>query len=296
MTPILTIQTSHLNFAYEERGDRTAPVVLLLHGWPDDVRTWDVIVEELVRAGYRTITPYLRGFGPTMFRNQLLFRSGQLSALGQDVVEFIDRLNLRDLTLVGHDWGARAAYVVAALKPECLHGLVAISVGYGTNDPRQVISYAQARQYWYHWFFATDLGQLALESDRRLLCRFLWETWSPSWRFTQQEFEATAVSWDNPDWVAVTIHHYRHRWGNSAGDPDYEEIESRLAEPKPIEVPTIVLHGADDGATLPESTANREHLFAAGYERKVISGAGHLVPRENPNVVLGAILKRAKFK
>jgi pimeloyl-ACP methyl ester carboxylesterase len=296
MATIRTVQTSHLNFAYEERGDPTAPVVLLLHGWPDDVRTWDVVVEELVRAGYRTITPYLRGFGPTMFRSQSLFRSGQLSALGRDVVELIEELNLRDLTLVGHDWGARAAYIVAALNPERLRGLVAISVGYGTNIPGQVISYAQARLYWYHWFFATDRGRVALESDRGSLCRYLWETWSPSWRFTQQEFETTAAPWNNPDWVTVTIHSYRHRWGNSAGDPDYEEIESRLAEPEPIQVPTIVLHGADDGATLPETSANRDRLFRAGYEREVILGAGHFVPRENPNVVLAAILKRAKFK
>jgi pimeloyl-ACP methyl ester carboxylesterase len=141
MTPIFTIQTSHLNFAYEARGKWTAPVVLLLHGWPDDVRTWDAVTEELVRAGYRTITPYLRGFGPTMFRNKSLFRSGQVSALGLDVVEFIEGLNLREVTLVGHDWGARASYIVAALKPERLHGLVSVSFGYGTNDPRQVISY-----------------------------------------------------------------------------------------------------------------------------------------------------------
>lgn len=296
MTPIRTVQTSHLNFAYEERGDPSAHLVLLLHGWPDDVRTWDIVVEELVKARYRTITPYLRGFGPTMFCSQSLPRSGQLSALGQDAVEFIEALNLRDLTLVGHDWGARAAYIVAALKPERLRGLVAISVGYGTNDPGQVISYAQARQYWYHWFFATDRGRAAVESGRRSLCRFLWETWSPSWRFTQQEFETTAASWDNPDWAAVTIHSYRHRWGNSAGDPDYEEIESKLAEPVPIQVPATVLHGAEDGATLPDTSANREHLFPGGYEHKVILGAGHFVPRENPDVVLAAILRRAKSK
>ena len=288
-----TVQTSGLDMAYEERGGAERPPVLLLHGWPDDAHTWDRVAEGLVQAGYRTLAPYLRGTGPTRFRDDGTVRSGELAALGQDVVEFMEALALEDLVLVGHDWGARAAYIAAALRPDRLRGLVTLSVGYGTNDPRQPLSYPQTRLYWYQWFFATERGRVAVETDRRALCRFLWKTWSPNWRFAPEEFEATASSWDNPDWAPVTIHSYRHRWGNTPGDPRYRHLNSQLAQFPVIRVPTTMLHGEEDGATLPETSAEKERFFAAGYEREVIPGLGHFVQRENPALVVKAILRRA---
>jgi pimeloyl-ACP methyl ester carboxylesterase len=289
-----SVQTSCLDMAYEERGEPQGPPVLLLHGWPDDARTWDGVVETLGHHGCRIITPYLRGCGPTRFRDASIMRSGQLAALGQDVVEFLEALALEDLVLVGHDWGARAAYIAAALRPERLRGLVTLAVGYGTNDPGQPLSYPQTRLYWYHWFFATERGRAALETDRRALCRFLWETWSPGWQFSPEEFETTASSWDNPDWVAVTAHSYRHRWGNAVGDLRYRDLEARLAQLPVIRVPTSMLHGAEDGVTLPETSAGKEGCFAAGYERQVKPGVGHFIQRENPAIVVEAILRRTR--
>ena len=248
----------------------------------------------LAEAGYRTLVPYLRGFGGTRFLDEDAPRSGQLTALGQDVIEFVDALGLGSFTLVGHDWGARAAYVAAALLPERVRGLVAISVGYGTNDPRQELSFEQARAYWYQWYFGLDRGREALEADRRALCRELWETWSPGWRFDEREFEATASSFDNQDFVEVAIHSYRHRWGNAPGDPYHEDLEARLSEPPPISVPTTVLHGEDDGATLPETSAGKEHFFTGPYERLVLPGVGHFVQRERPEAVVEAVLERAR--
>lgn len=288
-----TVNTPTLRIAYAERGVRDAATFLLLHGWPDDARTWDPVADRLAEEGYRVLCPYLRGFGPTRFRDASVMVSGQISALGQDVVDFAEALELRDFVLVGHDWGARAAYVAAVLIPERIRALVTLSVGYGTNTPDQVVSFDQARQYWYHWYFALERGREALERDRRNFTRRLWRLWSPSWRFTDEEFEATAVSFDNPDWIDVTIHSYRHRWGYAQGDPRYDGLERRFATPEKVHVPALMLHGAEDGATLPETSAGKEAFFTGGYRREVLPGVGHFPQRECPQAVIEACLQAA---
>jgi pimeloyl-ACP methyl ester carboxylesterase len=291
---IKRVHTSSLEVAYEERGSPRGQPIILVHGFPDDVRTWDGVVGPLVDAGYRTLTPYVRGFGPTRFLDKATPRSGQLTALGQDLLEFADALQLGQFMLVGHDWGARAAYTVSALWPGRVRGLVILSAGYGTSRPQDQISYPQARAYWYQWYFGLERGRASLEQDRRGLCRWLWETWSPGWRFDPDTFEATARSFDNPDFVEISIHSYRHRWGNAPGDPRYEKIEARMASLPPINVPTTVIHGADDGATLPETSAGKERHFARSYERHLLPGVGHFVQRERPGAVVEAVLGRLR--
>src|SRR6266511_2133324 len=166
-------------------------------------------------AGCRVYTPYLRGFGPTRFRRQETMRSGQIGALGRDLCDLLEGLDLRDVVLAGHDWGARASYVASVLVPERVRGLVALSVGYGSTSLDAPISFEQARAYWYQWFFATPKGRRTLEHDRPALCRHLWRLWAPSWKFTSEAFDETASAWDNPDWLAVTVHSYTHRWVNT---------------------------------------------------------------------------------
>jgi pimeloyl-ACP methyl ester carboxylesterase len=288
------VRTPQLEIAYEERGDPDALPIVLLHGFPDDVRTWDAVVEGLVAAGYRTLAPYLRGYGPTRFLDSGTARTGQLAALGQDLLDFVDAADVNRFVLVGHDWGARAAYIVASLWPERVRALIALAVGYGTNDPKQTLALAQARAYWYQWYFCTERGRMALAADRRGMCRVLWQLWSPLWEFDEATFQRTAASFDNPDFVDVAIHSYRHRWGEALGDPRYDELEARLAVPIPIQVPTTALMGDEDGATLPETSAGKEHFFTNDYRREVLPGIGHFIQREDPQVVLQAILERAE--
>ncbi|HSO06578.1 MAG TPA: alpha/beta hydrolase [Pelomicrobium sp.] len=283
------VATPLLDLTAIEGGEGSVTAVLV-HGWPDDPRTWDGVAARLHRAGVRTVAPYLRGFGPTRFRDPGTLRSGQISALTQDLLDLLDALGAERVLLVGHDWGARAAYGVAALAPERLLGLVACSVGYGTNSPAQQLSFDQAHAYWYHWYFALERGRDALARDRRDFVRRIWMLWAPSWRFDDAEFDATAPSFDNPDWVDVTIHSYRHRWGEAAGDPRYDELERRLAVPAPVAVPTVMLHGDEDGATLPAASAGKESFFTAGYRREVLKGRGHFLPREAPDAVAAAAL------
>jgi pimeloyl-ACP methyl ester carboxylesterase len=195
--------------------------------------------------------------------------------------------------LVGHDWGARAAYAATALAPHRISGLVALSVGYGAHPPAQPPSFDQARAYWYQWYFGHALGRAALAADRRGFCRLLWTTWSPGWSFREEDFDVTAQSFENPDFVDVAVHCYRHRWGGVPGDPRYGHAQKLLAALPAITAATTVLHGANDQATLTASTEGCEHLFRGSYVRRVLPGIGHFIPRECPDVVLEAILERA---
>ena len=210
------------------------------------------------------------------------------------MIDLLDGLNLDRVIFVGHDWGGRTAYVLGALFPERIERMVICAAGYETGiKSGDQIDPQQARAYWYQWFWNTERGREALEKNRRDLCKLLWQTWAPNWRFTDAEFNQTADAWDNPDWVATTLHSYRVRWGGAPPDPRYEKLESRFQEHRPISVPTIVLHGEVDGASLVNSSANQEKDFTDSYCRIVLPRVGHFVQREQPTAVIDAILQSA---
>jgi len=285
------VQTSLLNLAYEERGPISGHPIVLLHGWPDDARTWDGVVARLGQSGFHTITPYLRGFGPTRFLSPETMRSGQLAALGSDIVEFAQALGLQRFALVGHDWGARAAYIVSTEYAGHVSSMVALSVGYGTSNPDQQLSFQQAKNYWYHWYFCLPRGVETLNNSRHELCQYMWESWSTGWQHSTAEYEETAGSFDNPDWVDITIHSYRHRWGHAEGDPRYDVLENRLAATPLIDVPTLVLHGNADAVSDPATSIGKERFFANRYERRVLPNIGHFPQREDPETVANEILR-----
>ena len=288
-----TLETNVLRIAYERRGPAEAPVALLLHGFPDDLRTWDGVVEPMLAAGYQTLAPSMRGCGGSVFTSPDTPRSGQTTAQTQDAIDLLDHLGIDKVVLVGHDWGARAAYLLAALWPERVERLVTLSVGYETGiKPGDKIPTDQIHAYWYQWFFHSERGHEALKSNRRAFCRYIWQTWSPTWPFTEAEFERTAASWDNPDWVEVVLHAYCVRWGAAPPDPRYQALENQLEPQPPISVPTTVLHGALDGASLVASSEKKEQYFTGPYERRVLAGIGHYIPREAPAAVVEAILRK----
>lgn len=286
-----TIDTAVLRVAYEEWNPEAARTVVLLHGWPDSPRCWAGITPALVQHGWRVITPALRGFAPTQFLRKDAQRSGQLAALGRDLLEFIDALGLQRPALVGHDWGARAAANACGLRPSVASHLALFSVGYGTNSPDQALSLEQARNYWYHWYMATPRGERTAREDRRAFAKIMWDTWSPAGWYTEEEFDATAAAFDNPDWPDVTLHSYRHRWGHAAGDPRYAADEALLAAAPVLDVPTLVLHGAADTVNHPDTSAGKEHFFRQAYERKVLAGVGHFPQREAPDTVARELVR-----
>jgi pimeloyl-ACP methyl ester carboxylesterase len=270
----------------------------LLHGFPDDPKAWAAVSQGLSAAGFRTIAPYLRGFGATRFRRPETPRSGQQGALAQDLKDLIIGLDLHRPILVGYDWGARAACTAAALWPAQVGGLISIG-GYNIEDinsdgkPASALDEYKA---WYQWYFHTERGRLGMEQNRRAICLLLWELWCPHWKFAAADFAETARSFDNPDFVDIVIHSYRHRYGAVPSDPALESIERQLVGQPVIEVPTIVLHGEGDGVHPPERSAGQENRFSGYYERQLIPKAGHLFPREAPDAVIAAVQKMARIQ
>lgn len=240
------VETPCLNIGYLEWNPAGRRTMVLVHGWPDCPEGWTKIASHLANIGYRVLCPALRGFGVTRFRRIDSLRSGQLSALGRDLLEFIDALHLNEPILIGHDWGARAVANACGLRERAASGLVMLSVGYGTNDPQQTLTYTQARNYWYHWFMTTERGQRAIEQDRRAFTRTMWDTWSPAGWYSEDDFEQAASAFYNPDWAAVVLHSYRHRWGFAPGDLTYADDDSKLNPAPVLSLPTLVLHGAAD--------------------------------------------------
>jgi pimeloyl-ACP methyl ester carboxylesterase len=286
-----SIRTPTLEIACLESGPADGEPVILLHGWPSDVHDWDEVAAGLATAGYRTIVPWLRGFGPTRFRAPATPRSGQQAALGADLRDLMDALDLEQATLAGYDWGGRAACVVAAVWPQRVRGLVSIG-GYNVQNIAQANQPAAAPQelrYWYQWYFNTERGVAGLTENRREIIRQLWQMWSPNWRFDQATFDASAPSYDNPDFVAVTIQSYRCRYGNAAGDPAFDAIEAVLVQQPAISVPTVVLHGAADEVTPEEGSRGHDRHFGAQYRRQVVPVAGHFLSREAPQQVVDAV-------
>ena len=288
-----TVRTPTLEVGYEEHGPATGPPVVLLHGFPDDVRAWDGATGPLAAHGCRILVPYLRGYGPTRFLDPGEPRMAQQTAIGQDLLDFMDALGLERVSLAGYDWGGRAACLAAILAPARVRALVTIG-GYNVQNtlaPPRPASAEDERGYWYQWYFNTERGRAGLAKHRRELSKLLWREWSPTWKFDDATFERTAPSFDNPDFVPVVIHSYRHRHGNAPGDPRLDAIEARLAARPPITVPTIILHGGDDAVSLARGVGRDAALFPAGAEERVVPGVGHFMPRENPQAVVDALLK-----
>lgn len=285
-------RTATLSIAYDEHGPSDGAPAILLHGFPYDPRAYDGMVVPLAKAGLRVIVPYLRGYGPTRFLSADTPRSGQQAALGKDLIDLMDALDLPQAALLGYDWGGRAACVVAALWPKRVRALVSIG-GYNIQDIAASVRPGTAEQehrFWYQYYFHTERGRAGLKANRYGICKLLWRLWSPNWRFAEATYAASAKSFRNPDFVDVVIQSYRHRYGYAPGDPALEPIERKLARQPRISVPTIVLHGGGDGVTPVTSTESHARYFSGFYERRVVPRAGHNLPQEKPKEVARALL------
>ena len=290
-----TIATPVLNIAYEESGDPQGFPIILLHGFPDDAHAFDDVAPPLAKAGYRVLVPYLRGYGATTFRDANAPRMAEQAAIGQDLIDFADALKLPRFAVSGFDWGGRAACVACALHPERVRAAV-LTAGYSIQNVfagLQPGAPEAERRIWYQWYFNTERGRAGLKANRKAFCKLLWQEWSPTWRFTDETYNRTAPSFDNPDFVDIVIHSYRHRLGNAPGEPRFDAVEHALAARPKIEVPTIVLHGADDALDRApaEATPAEKASFTKLVARRIVAGSGHFMPREKPEAVSAALLE-----
>jgi pimeloyl-ACP methyl ester carboxylesterase len=290
-----SIDTPILNIAYEESGNPQGFPIVLLHGFPDDIHAWDEVVPPLAGAGHRVLVPYLRGYGPTRFLAPSTPRMAEQAAIGQDLIDFADALKLPRFAVAGYDWGGRAAGVAAALHPDRVRAAVLIA-GYSIQNVFAGLQPGPPeaeRRIWYQWYFNTERGRAGFKANHRAFCKLLWQEWSPTWHFTDETYNRTAPSFDNPDFVDLVIHSYRHRLGNAPGEPRFEAVERQLAQRPKIEVPAIVLHGADDALDRApaETPAAERDSFKSLIARRIVPGSGHFMPREKPDAVSAAMLE-----
>ncbi len=281
-----------LSIGYEASGDPDGWPVVLLHGFPYDVHAFDEVVPRLRANDARVIVPYLRGFGPTRFLTANTPRSGQQAALGCDLLALLDALAIESAVLAGFDWGSRAACIVAALWPPRVRALVSVN-GYNIQDIARSGEPAPPESehaYWYQYYLHGERGRAGLSRYRREFCELLWRLWSANWSFDEATFERTAAAFDNPDFVDVVVHSYRHRYGLVQGDPTLDEIETLLAAQPPISVPTVTLDGAVDGVFAPGDGTDDAAQFAGWREHRVLPTVGHNVPQEAPVAFADAVL------
>ena len=291
------IDAGVLNVGYAEAGPVDGPAVILLHGWPYDIHSYVDVAPLLASAGYHVVVPYLRGYGTTRFLSSAAVRNGQPSALALDTIALMDALKIQKATLAGYDWGARTADIVAALWPQRCKALVSVS-GYliGSQESGKMPLPPKAElQWWYQYYFATERGRAGYEKYRHDFAKLIWQLASPKWDFDDATFDRSAAAFDNADHVAIVIHNYRWRLGLAQGEPEYDDLEKRLAEAPVIAVPAITLEGDANGAPHPEPGAYAKK-FSGRYEHRTIKGGvGHNLPQEAPQAFAEAVVEVAEI-
>jgi len=293
LEPLRHVEAGVLEIAYYEAGPADGPVVMLLHGFPYDIHSYVDVAPLLAAQGCRTIVPYLRGYGPTRFLDTATPRSGEQAAIAADLIALMDGLAIPRAVFAGYDWGGRAACIGAALWPERCTGLVSVN-GYLIQDiarAMQPVSPEREVPLWYQYYFQLERGRAGLAANRREIARILWKQWSPNWNFDDATFDRTAAAHDNPDYVDVVIHSYRHRFGLAEGDPRYTDLQRRLAGLPPITVPAVTLDGDADGVVAATDGSAQAVKFTTRRAHRVIPRAGHNLPQEAPDAFASAVME-----
>lgn len=290
------IKAGELNVGYVDEGPRNGPVVLLLHGWPYDINSFAAVVPILNKQGYRTIVPYLRGYGTTTFLSDQAMHNGQQSVFAVDAIALLDALQIDQAIVAGFDWGARTACILAALWPKRFKALVAVS-GYLVGNQtagKQPLPPAAELQWWYQFYFATERGRVGYTKNTAAFAKLIWQQASPTWKFDDATFNTTAAALNNPAHVDIVVHNYRWRMGIAEGDRKYDALEQQLAAAPAITIPTITIEGDANGAPHPDAS-NYAAKFTGKYSHKVFNNTGHNPPQESPAAFAAAIIEVAGY-
>jgi pimeloyl-ACP methyl ester carboxylesterase len=276
------IDAGVLNVGYAESGPASGTPVILLHGWPYDIHSYAEVAPVLAAKGYRVVIPYLRGYGTTRFLSDTTVRNGEQAVLAVDVIALMDALKIQKAIVGGFDWGSRTAAIMAALWPDRVKALVAVS-GYlivNLKANLQPLSPKAELGWWYQYYFATERGVLGYTANTSEFNKLIWQIASPKWKFDDATYGRTAASFDNPDHVKIVIHNYRWRLSIADGEAKYTDLEQKLFARPPISVPTITIASDFDGVAADGKAYAGQ--FTGKYSHRVLSGIGHNVPQEDP--------------
>ena len=278
------IVTDDLEISYADHGDPADPAVLLLHGWPDDASTWDAVLPVLQETGLRVIVPTLRGFGATRFRSDTAPRTADSAILAMDAIALLDALGIGQFMVAGHDWGSNIAEALAVGWPQRVTRMALLA-----SPPRlggvPTPPFEQAQRQWYHWFMATTRGARAVRDDRKEFSHLHWVNWSPPGWFDEATFDAVAKSFDNPDWVDITLHSYRTRWDEAEPDARSRWLEQKVRATRTLSLPAIYIQGKSDGVNPPSASKSVPAKFSGPFKLVTLRGVGHFPQREAPEAV-----------
>ncbi len=268
------------------------PPALLLHGFPDSPHTFRALAPTLADAGYRVVAPWMRGYAPTGAAPEGRY---QVAALAQDVTGTIDKLSTGgEAVVIGHDWGAVAAYGGAALAGDRIRRLVVLSIPPPLTFMSGLMSsYAQQKRSWYMFFFQTPLAEAVVAADDFAFLERLWREWSPGFEPPADLLAQSRAALSAPGALGAALGYYRALFNPAFLDPALADLQDRIAA-APIGVPSLYLHGERDGCFGLELLAGMEALFAAGLETEIVPGAGHWLHLEKPEAVTNRIVKFLK--
>ncbi|MGF6411595.1 alpha/beta fold hydrolase [Paraburkholderia sp. MM5482-R1] len=274
-----TVAANGLEFPILEAGD--GPLVLCLHGFPDHARSWVPILRRLAKEGYWAVAPAMRGYWPGGAAPDGRYRS---SASGQDVLALIAALGRETAHLIGHDIGARAAYAAASLGSDRVGKLVGMAVAYGQKFVASLLADGdQQRRSWYMFYFQTRLAEVAVPRDDFAFIHRLWREWSPNYVLPDGERALLNEALAKPGVLTQTFGFYRQLFAPPTEDPTLQDLEARANGP--IDVPSLYLHGEQDGCMATYLSEDMEPLFPKGLEREIIPGVGHFLHLERPNEI-----------
>jgi len=282
----IEVSANGVDFVAFEKGE--GPLLLCLHGFPDLPMTFRHQLDPLARAGYRVVVPYMRGYAPTSAPADGLY---QTVVLGRDVTALIEALGADRAVLLGHDWGALAAYAAAVREPERISKLVTIAVPYGPQFATAYLSNVdQLKRSWYVYFFQMPMADPIAAADGCALIRRLWADWSPTWRpLPAEAVDPVCEALGDERTMAAALGYYRAMFDPARQDPALAD-EQALMLLAPITVPTLYIHGVDDGCMGVELCEGMEEAFPAGLTKLLVPSAGHFAHQEKPDEVNRAIL------
>ncbi len=281
-----SVAANGTTFSYLEAGPADGPLALCLHGFPDTAHTFRHLLPELADAGFHAVAPWLRGYAPTSLPADGVFQSGALAADACALHEVLG--GGPDAVIIGHDWGAFAAYGAGGYQGERWRRVVTMAVPPPAALATSFFAYEQLKRSFYVFFFQSPLAEMAVSMDGLAFIDHLWSDWSPGYD-AGWDLEQVKASIGEPDRLTAAVGYYRAMFDPSRRSPAYEaaQVASDGSPPQP----TLYLHGADDGCMGADLIGDVLGHLAPGSEQLVVPGSGHFLQLDQPQTVNAAILR-----